>query len=41
MIIAADFDSIEFKTIFVSGAVLYLMTGIGIFLTRLSGRRIQ
>jgi phosphate transport system permease protein len=41
MIIAADFDSIEFKTIFVSGAVLYLMTGIGIFLARLSGRRVE
>ena len=30
MVMAADFDSIEFKTIFVSGAVLYLMTGTGI-----------
>ena len=41
MIIAADFDSIEFKTIFVSGAVLYLMTGLGILLARMSGQRIK
>ncbi len=39
MVMAADFDSIECKTIFVSGAVLYLMTGLGIILARLSERR--
>jgi len=39
MIIAADFDSIEFRTIFVSGAVLYLMTGLGILGARILGRR--
>ncbi len=41
MVIAADFDSIEFKTIFVCGAVLYLMTGLGVFTARLSDRRIR
>lgn len=41
MIIAADFDSIEFKTIFISGAVLYLMTGFGIILARISVRRME
>ncbi len=35
MIIAADFDSIEFKTIFICGCVLYLMTSLGILAARL------
>jgi phosphate transport system permease protein len=39
MIIASDFDSIEFKTIFVCGAVLYLLTGLGVFAARMSQRR--
>lgn len=39
MIIAADFDSMEFKTIFICGGMLYLMTSLGVFLARLSGRR--
>lgn len=34
MIIAADFDSLEFKSIFICGAVLYLMTSLGILLAR-------
>lgn len=36
MVIAADFDSVEFKTIFVCGAILYLLTGLGVFAARLS-----
>ncbi len=36
MIIAADFDSLEFKTIFVCGGVLYLLTSCGILLARAS-----
>lgn len=39
MIIASDFDSIEFKTIFVCGGILYLMTSLGVFAARLSDRR--
>lgn len=40
LIIAADFNSTEFRTIFVCGVVLYLMTGTGIFLARRrSGRK--
>ncbi len=39
LIIAADFDSIEFKTIFVCGISLYAMTGIGVILVRFSGGR--
>jgi len=39
MVIASDFDSIEFKTIFVCGVVLYLMTGLGVFAARLLNRR--
>lgn len=35
MVIASDFDSIEFKTIFICGAVLYLMTCSGVFAARL------
>ena len=35
LIIAADFDSIEFKTLFVCGISLYAMTGIGVILVRL------
>jgi phosphate transport system permease protein len=38
MIIASDFDSVEFKTIFVCGGVLYLMTSLGIFAARVSER---
>ncbi len=41
MVIAADFDSIEFKTIFVCGSLLYLMTSLGIFMARLSDRRFK
>lgn len=39
MIIASDFDSMEFKTIFVSGSVLYLMTGLGVFTARVLDRK--
>ncbi len=39
MVIASDFDSVEFKTIFVCGCVLYLMTSLGIFAARLSDRK--
>lgn len=39
LIIAADFDSIEFKTIFVCGISLYAMTGIGVILVRFFGRK--
>ncbi len=39
MIIAADFDSIEFKTIFICGGVLYIMTSCGILLARFSDRK--
>lgn len=41
MVMAADFDSIEFRTIFVSGAVLYLLTGLGVFAVRLCERQGQ
>lgn len=34
LIIAADFDSIEFKTLFICGISLYAMTGIGVILVR-------
>jgi len=36
MIIAADFGSIEFKTIFLCGGILYLLTSFGILLARFS-----
>lgn len=40
LVIAADFDSIEFKTIFLSGICLYIMTGTIVMLSRLSmGKR--
>jgi phosphate transport system permease protein len=39
MIIAADFDSIEFKTIFICGGVLYIMTSCGILLARFSVKK--
>ncbi|MCW8800623.1 MAG: ABC transporter permease subunit [Desulfobacter sp.] len=39
MVIASDFDSIEFKTIFVCGVVLYFMTFLGVFAARLSERK--
>ncbi len=39
MIIASDFDSMEFKTIFVCGCVLYLATGLGVFAVRISDRK--
>ncbi len=39
MVIAADFDSVEFRTIFLSGTVLYVMTALGILAARLSDRR--
>lgn len=38
MIIAADFDSIEFKTLFICGGVLYVITSCGILLARFSDR---
>jgi phosphate transport system permease protein len=41
MIIAADFDSIEFKTIFICGSVLYMMTSLGILMARFSDRKQQ
>ena len=37
LVIAADFDSIEFKTIFICGLTLYAMTGLGILGVRLCG----
>ncbi len=39
LIIAADFDSIEFKTIFICGISLYAMTGIMVSLVRFLGRK--
>jgi phosphate transport system permease protein len=36
MVIASDFDSMEFKTIFICGGVLYLMTSLGVFAARIS-----
>ena len=39
LIITADFDSIEFKTLFVCGISLYAMTGIGVVLARGLGQR--
>lgn len=39
LIIAADFDSIEFKILFICGSVLYLMTSCGILLARYSERK--
>jgi len=36
MVIAADFDSVEFKTIFICGGLLYLMTGLGVLAARFS-----
>jgi len=38
LVIAADFDSIEFKTIFAAGIVLYLFTASLILLVRIIGR---
>lgn len=38
LVIAADFDSIEFKTIFASGLVLYAFTTFLILLVRMIGR---
>ncbi len=38
LIIAADFDSIEFKILFICGITLYLMTSCGIILARCSDR---
>ena len=35
LIIAADFDSLEFKTIFACGILLYLMTTLAVFSIRL------
>ncbi len=34
LIIASDFDSIEFKTLFISGICLYLITSIGVFIAK-------
>ncbi len=39
LVIAADFDSIEFRTIFLSGICLYVMTGTGVILARISMRK--
>ena len=39
LIIAADFDSIEFKTIFLGGIFLYIMTSFGIILARFSFKK--
>lgn len=38
LVIAADFDSVEFKTIFAAGIVLYLFTAFLILLVRITGR---
>ena len=38
LVIAADFDSMEFTTLFVSGLLLYAMTGLGVILSRRVGR---
>ena len=38
LVIAADFDSIEFKTIFAAGFVLYVFTAFIILLVRIIGR---
>lgn len=38
LVIAADFDSIEFKTIFAAGLVLYAFTTVLIILVRIIGR---
>ncbi len=39
LVIAADFDSIEFKTIFLSGICLYVMTCTGVILTRITMKK--
>lgn len=39
LVIAADFDSIEFKSIFVCGSVLYAATGIGVLAVRRMEKR--
>jgi len=39
LIFAADFGSIEFKILFISGIVLYMMTSIGILFARYSNRK--
>lgn len=39
LIIAADFDSVEFKTLFICGITLYMMTGCGILVARYSARK--
>ncbi len=39
LVIAADFDSVEFKTVFLSGICLYIMTGAGVVLARLSMKK--
>ncbi|MFH2093400.1 MAG: ABC transporter permease subunit [Pseudomonadota bacterium] len=38
MVIAADFNSIEFQTIFISGGILYALTTCGVILARFSDR---
>lgn len=39
LIIAADFDSIEFKTLFICGICLYIITCTGVILARYSDRQ--
>jgi phosphate transport system permease protein len=40
LVIAADFDSMPFKSIFISGICLYIMTGAGVVLARrMAGKR--
>ncbi len=39
LVIAADFQSMEFTTLFVSGLLLYAMTGLGVILSRQLTRR--
>ena len=39
LIIAADFDSIEFKTLFICGICLYIITSTGVVFARYSGRQ--
>ena len=39
LVIAADFDSIEFKILFICGITLYIMTSCGVILARYSDRK--
>ncbi|SMD05304.1 phosphate ABC transporter membrane protein 1, PhoT family [Desulfocicer vacuolatum DSM 3385] len=39
LVTAADFDSMEFKTLFVCALTLYLLTCVGVFFARAAGKR--